>query len=158
MVTTLDVHIGEVKVAKNGENLRAILGSCIGIGLIWKQKGICGLSHCLLPKNPSAEFELGGRYVDQAVQSLIKMMDISILDKKKIDAVVVGGGNMTCPDATDETKLVGTSNFRAAVSEVEKQGITIVHAEGGGNLGRRITLDNQMEFRVDEIPRMSTMA
>ena len=84
-------------------------------------------------------------------------MDISVIDIRKIDAVVVGGGNMTCPDAKDESKLVGTHNFHAAVTEVEKRGISIVHSDGGGNLGRRITLDNQLDFRVDEIPRMSTL-
>ena len=38
MQKIFDVHIGEVKIAKNGEVLKAILGSCVGIGIIWKEK------------------------------------------------------------------------------------------------------------------------
>jgi len=157
METILNVHIGEVKIASNGETLRAILGSCVGIAFIWRQKGICGLSHCLLPKNPNSDFGIGGRYVDQAVESLFRLMDISIIDIRKIDAVVVGGANMTFPNQKDESKLIGTFNFHAAMTEVEKRGICIVHADGGGNLGRRITLGKQLDFNVDEIPRLSNV-
>ena len=37
----INVHIGEIKVAKNGAILKTILGSCVGICFIWKKKGIC---------------------------------------------------------------------------------------------------------------------
>lgn len=155
MAKTLNVHIGEVKIASRGEILKAILGSCIGIGLIWRQKRICGLSHCLLPKNPEPYDTMGGRYIDQAVHSLITMMEISAIDFRSIDAVVVGGGNMTRPHASDVSQLVGTINFHTALKEVQDRGITIVHSDGGGNYGRKILIDSELNYQVDLIPRIT---
>ena len=43
------VGMGEVRIGRRGEILRATLGSCIGIGVIWRQGGRCALAHCLLP-------------------------------------------------------------------------------------------------------------
>lgn len=81
-----------MKIAKNGEIMKAILGSCVGIGMIWKSKGVCGLAHCLLPECPAPTFEIGARYVDQAFRSLIAMMKIRSDDLDSVHVVLVGGG------------------------------------------------------------------
>ena len=39
----IDVKIGEIKIAKKGEILKTILGSCVCIGIIWKEKKNCRL-------------------------------------------------------------------------------------------------------------------
>ena len=61
-----NVHIGEVKTGSGDVELQTILGSCIGIGFLWKKRGVYGLAHCLLSKSPDQDFEIGARYVDQA--------------------------------------------------------------------------------------------
>ncbi|MBX3041147.1 MAG: chemotaxis protein CheD, partial [Bdellovibrionaceae bacterium] len=93
----LDVHIGEVKVARNGETLKAILGSCVGIGLIWRRRGLCGLAHCLLPKSPVPTFVIGARFVDQAFPSLLALLKAHPEDYPELELILVGGGNMTNP-------------------------------------------------------------
>ena len=152
---THNVHIGEVKTAKNGDLLKAILGSCVGVGLIWKSRMICGLAHCLLPENPSPSHMIGGRYVDQAIPSLLALMKIRHVNLDEVTAVIAGGGNMTVPDSPDSSKLVGAHNFRTAEREIKKRGIRLIHSECGGDEGRRITLNtSDYSFQIESIPRI----
>lgn len=155
MQKVLDVHIGEVKIAKNGELLKALLGSCVGIGIVWKEKRICGLAHCLLPESPTPVFTIGGRFVDQAVRSLLAMMKIRPDNSSLVDVIVVGGGNMTSPGVADNSSLVGMNNFKVALREIKKHGLRIVHADGGGEEGRKILIDaSNYSYQVEKIPRI----
>ena len=156
MKQVLDVHIGEVKIAKHGETLKAILGSCVGIAFIWDAEAKCGLAHCLLPKQPKLTYKIGAKYVDQAVRSLIAMLRIPADQTKSVKAVVVGGGNMTNGDANDESKLVGACNYRNAIHEVKSRGFKLIHSDGGGSLGRKIVVNGaEMTYEVEAIPRIS---
>ena len=155
MQKVLDVHIGQLKIAKNGELLKAILGSCVGIGVIWKDKGVCGLAHCLLPESPTPTFEIGARFVDQAIRSLIAMMKIRSDDLNAVSVVIVGGGNMTSPGVADSSDLVGANNFRAALNEAKRHHLKVVFSEGGGEEGRKIFIDSSdFSYRVEKIPRI----
>lgn len=159
MQKVLDVHIGELKIAKNGELLKAILGSCVGIGIIWKDRKLCGLAHCLLPENPNPTFEIGARYVDQAFRSLIAMMKIRQDDLGKVSVVIVGGGNMTGPAAADKSELVGANNFKVALREAKKHGLNITFSDGGGEEGRKICIDSSnFSYRLEKIPRLTGAA
>lgn len=156
MTKTHYVHIGEVKIAKRGECLKAILGSCVGIAFLWPEKQICGLAHCLLPQSHKPTHLIGARFVDQAVRSLTSLMKVSPFDVNKVEAVVVGGGNMTSPKDSNESELVGASNFRNAMHLVESLNIKVVHSDSGGNLGRTLLIDAyEFNFQVDLIPRIS---
>ncbi len=155
MQKVLNVHIGEVKIAKKGEMLKAILGSCVGIGIIWKGKEMCGLAHCLLAESPSPTFEIGGRFVDQAFRSLLALMKIRPEDINDVEVVIVGGGNMTSPGIADSSKLVGTNNFRVALSEAKKHNLKVIHSEGGGEEGRKIFVNSaDFSYIVKKIPRI----
>lgn len=153
---SLYVHIGEIKIAKKGEILKAILGSCVGIGFIWKKKQMCGLAHCLLPVNPEKSFEISGRYVDQAIASMFAMMKIGEEDIAEIEVLFVGGGNMTNPLAADNSKLVGGQNFLIAERELKKKGMKIVYREHSDCQGCRITIDSSTcKFQIEVIPRLA---
>lgn len=155
MQKTIDVHIGQVAVARNGELLKAILGSCVGIGIIWREKAICGLAHCLLAESPAPTFAIGGRFVDQAFRSLIAMMKIRPDDLDKVQVVIVGGGNMTNPGAKNSADLVGAHNFRTALKEAKTHCLRIVHSDGGGEEGRKIFINAaDYTFKVEKIPRI----
>ncbi|MDD3052200.1 MAG: chemotaxis protein CheD [Candidatus Cloacimonetes bacterium] len=151
----LNVHIGEIKIAKNGEILKAILGSCVGIGFLWKTKKMYGLAHCLLPENPEKSFSISGRYVDQAISSLYALMKIEEKDINEIDVVFVGGGNMTNPNEKDGSKLIGGQNLQVAERELKKRKMKIVFIEQGGNQGRKIMIDSSTgDFKIEAIPRL----
>ena len=159
MKKVFDVHIGEVKIAKNGEQLKAILGSCVGIGVIWKERNFCGLAHCLLPEGPARNFNIGARFVDQAYRSLMALMKIRPEDYSKIDIVIAGGGNMTSPSGKENSDLVGYNNFKTAITEAETRGLRVIFKDGGGLEGRKITIDSSdCTYSIEKIPRISDSA
>lgn len=156
MAKVLDVHIGEVKLARHGEELRAILGSCVGIAVIWRARKLCGLAHCLLPENPVPSFSIGAKFVNQAVPSLIALLKLSKADTRQVETVVVGGGNMTGSADADSSDLVGAHNFRVALRELQSHQLRVVHSDGGGRLGRKISVDShECTFHVETIPRIN---
>lgn len=151
------VHMGEVKIAKNGEILKSILGSCVGIGFIWKKRSICGLAHCLLAESPQKTFTIGGRFVDQAIPSLIAMMKLQTQDLTEVEVILAGGGNMTQPGAQDVGRLVGSHNFSVALRELSKLGITPKCADPAEEEGRRMTLYSANgSYLIEPIPRLTT--
>ena len=151
----MDVHIGEIKIARKGEILKTILGSCVGIGFIWRRKGICGLAHCLLPEAPEKTFEISGRFVDQAIPSLLALMKIHPEDLHEIEAIIAGGGNMTQPNSQDPSNLVGSHNFLVAERELKKLGVRLVHVERGGEEGRKIFIYSvDCTYKIEKIPRI----
>lgn len=152
--SSINVHIGEVKTAFGNDELHTILGSCIGIGFLWQKRGVYGLAHCLLSKSPNQDFEIGGRFVDQAIFSLTQLM--SITDFRDIRAVVAGGGNMTRPDDSQPKKLVGYLNAQAALSMLDERNIIVVHQDTGGLEGRKLSIQcSTGEFSVRSIPRIA---
>lgn len=146
----INVHIGEVKTGTGEQHLHTILGSCIGIALLWPKRGVYGLAHCLLPKAPEklmAEMNTGkrkknhvhaGRYVDQAIESLTQAMCIT--DYRDIRAVIAGGANMTLPDTVAPEKHVGRQNALSAIAGLTARKIIIVHEDTGGHSGRKMSI------------------
>jgi chemotaxis protein CheD len=155
MQKVVNVNMSQIKIAKKSELLQAILGSCVGIGLIWRERNICGLAHCLLPQSPKQTFSIGAKFVDQAVASLLVLMKIRASDYGQIKAVVAGGGNMSSANMDQPKRLVGAANLRSALQAVRHLGIKVVHSEGGDEAGRKIFVDAaQFTYRVERIPRI----
>jgi chemotaxis protein CheD len=156
MKKELNAHIGEIKIAKRGETLKCILGSCVGIGILWRQQKICGLSHCFLPSSPEKILQIGGRYVDQAIPSLLTLMRIHPEHYKELEVVVVGGGNMTQPNVKTSAGLVGTANFDMAIAEFAKLGMTPKIQDRAEVEGRKLIIDSEsFAVQILSIPRIS---
>ncbi len=138
--------------------LHALLGSCIGIAILWPQKRLYGLAHCLFAEAPEKSSSISGRYVDQAIFSLLALMHIHKEDFYEVQAVIAGGGNMTMPDTTESEKLVGVINTKAAVKCLNGYKLKIVHEDTGGLEGRNITIRcSTGSFEIRKIPRILTV-
>ena len=152
--TKVHVQIGQVKTGTPGQILTAILGSCIGLGLLYPARERYGLAHCLLGESGAVSDAIDGRYVDQALRSLVSLMQIGSADLRKVKAIVVGGANMTMPVDTDPTRLVGTMNANTAYKAVRRLGLRNIYEDTGGALGRQVTIDcTTGTFEVIQIPR-----
>ncbi|MEP5729537.1 MAG: chemotaxis protein CheD [Sulfitobacter sp.] len=155
----LHVQIGQVKVGQAGQSLTAILGSCIGLGLLHPTRGIFGLAHCLLSKSEKVTEEIGGRHVDQAIYSLKKLMVLDPPTLRKLQGIVVGGANMTLPEDADPSRMVGRINAKFAYKSLREAGVRHIYEDVGGMLGRQITIDcTSGEFTVAAIPRLGVKA
>ena len=157
MTALREVHaqIGEVKIGRDGQLLNALLGSCIGIGFLWPKKGIFGLAHCLLSQSPKMTDEIGARHVDQAVRSLVTLMDVHATERRDVHVILAGGGNMTMADGTPEARLVGSINAAFARKVVKEAGFRVMHHDLGGSNARKVCIDcTTGEFTIKQIPRL----
>ena len=152
MINSMNVHIGEVKIGRENSELHTILGSCVGIGIFWPKRGVYGLAHCLLPQSPEGTKGPGGRYVDQAIDSLFELMDIT--NPKDLRAVIAGGANMTVPDCANHKRLIGYQNAQAAIAKLDQMKVRIMQEETGGEGGRKMSICcTTGTFYVREIAR-----
>ncbi|TNC77995.1 chemotaxis protein CheD [Janthinobacterium lividum] len=133
------VGMGQLSVGTHGEQLQALLGSCIGIGFIWKNGPCCGLAHCLLPEAPGADSALGARYVSQAVPSLLRLMGVRQADYADIDVVLAGGASMFGP--RNGRLQIGRQNAEAAQKYLDQCGLHVSFCALGGRHGRQLLID-----------------
>ena len=133
------VGMGQLSVGTHGEQLQALLGSCIGIGFIWKNGPCCGLAHCLLPEAPGADNALGARYVSQAVPSLLRLMGVRQADYADIDVVLAGGASMFGP--RNGRLQIGRQNAEAAQKYLDQCGLHVSFCALGGRHGRQLLID-----------------
>ncbi|KAB8038152.1 chemotaxis protein CheD [Janthinobacterium aquaticum] len=144
------VGMGQLCVGSHGEQLQALLGSCIGIGFIWRKGGCCGLAHCLLPEAPGMDGELGARYVSQAVPSLLRLMGVRTADYRDIEVVLAGGASMF---GNPGGRLqVGQRNVEAAQKYLTRCGLQASFCALGGQRGRQLLIDcAHHSFAVTEV-------
>ena len=133
------VGMGQLSVGTQGEQLQALLGSCIGIGFIWKNGPCCGLAHCLLPEAPGTDNALGARYVSQAVPSLLRLMGVRQADYADIDVVLAGGASMFGPRSG--RLQIGRQNAEAAQKYLDQCGLHVSFCALGGRHGRQLLID-----------------
>ena len=138
-----DIHvkIGEVKIGREGDILRATLGSCVGIVFSWKEKKIFGLAHCLLPESPQSSSTIGAKFVSQAVPSLIALLKIKPENAREIEVYIVGGGNMMFQLSKSNVSHIGLQNIAAARKYLHLNGFKVRELELGGDDGRQVYVD-----------------
>ena len=157
MTPANEIHaqIGEVKVGRSGEFLHALLGSCIGIGFLHRDEGIYALSHCLLSKSPKLTEEIGARYVDQAIHSMINLLGITPENRRRVHVFIAGGGNMTMSPDSADTRLVGCVNSNFAKKTLREHRLRLIHDDVGGCNARKVIIDcTTGDFTIKSIPRI----
>jgi chemotaxis protein CheD len=150
MNTSRDIQVRMCELAVGSADdsriLRATLGSCVGIGLMWRERSIYGLAHCLLPGPPIDAPPAPGRpvasakYVIDALPALLAMMKAEHAPEGEIEAVLVGGANMM-QHRTPIHEPIGEQNARMAQQILAVAGLRVVHMDVGGECGRQLTID-----------------
>lgn len=148
------VHMCQVAVGRAGDVLRSTLGSCVGIGFLWREKGLYGLAHCLLPEAPGPRQGIGAKYVTDAVPSLMALMRIREPDVPQIEAVIAGGACMVQHRQVPRHGMIGEQNAEVAQRLVAATGIRVIHVDVGGLAGRQLHIDcSQHRYLVKTIAR-----
>lgn len=146
----LQVAMGQLKVGNHSGQLQALLGSCVGIGFIWKQQRRCALAHCLLPECGPSNGELGARYVSQAVPSMLQLIGASETDYAEIEVVLAGGATML--SGCSSRLQIGQQNADAARKYLRQYGLNISYCRVGGKSGRTLSIDcASYEYTVQEL-------
>jgi len=137
--STRHVWTGELQVGRGADVLTALLGSCVGIGMIWRNGRRCGLAHCLLPEGVTDEGEHGARYVSAAVPRLLAALGVRREQYGEVEVVLAGGASMM--SALRGGDPVGRRNVAAAHAHLALRGLNVAHVDVGGHQGRRINID-----------------
>jgi len=148
-------QIGQVKIGRSGEYLHALLGSCIGIGFLHRDKGVYGLAHCLLAKAPKLTNKIGARHVDQAIYSLMRLLEVGEEDRRRVHVFIAGGGNMTREANAAPNKLVGTTNATFARKVIREHRLRLIHEDVGGQNARKVIIDcTSGDFTIKSLPKL----
>lgn len=138
----IHAKIGEVKIGRSPDILKATLGSCVGIAFLWKEKGQFGLAHCLLPESPEYSLSIGAKYVSQAIPSLMSLMHIKDSDMSTVEVQLAGGSNMNDPsNARVVSPHIGEQNISAAKKILIERGFRIARCESGNSCAMQIEVN-----------------
>lgn len=142
---------GQMQVGEGAHVLTALLGSCVGIGMIWRAQRRCGLAHCFLPEGTESA-EDSARFVNAAIPRLLARLGVRRDQYEEVDVVIAGGARMLNLRAADGT--VGTRNIEAARSQLSLRGLQVMFQDVGGSHGRRLSIDCERQtFSVVRIMR-----
>ena len=134
--------MGQLARGRSPAILKVTLGSCVGVAFVWRERALFGMAHCLLPRAPEPLLELGARYVDQAIMSLLRMLDARPEHHARIEAYLAGGGNMMRRDqSAGRVPQLGQLNIEAALSMLRAQRIAVHATDLGGVHARQMRLN-----------------
>lgn len=138
-----DVHVRmcEVRSGSPTQVLRTTLGSCVGIGLLWRARHRTALAHCLLPDAPAPAAQPSAKYVSDAVPSLLRLLGAQPAQHGELEAVLAGGACMVRQLRPAPYGLIGEQNTRMAQQLLAAAGIRVVHTDIGGTSGRQLSID-----------------
>ncbi len=131
------IGIAGIVVVHAPDQVRTILGSCIGIALYDPVAKIGGLGHVILPN--SREGSGGpGKFADTAVDLLLSDLNETGANGKCVRAKIAGGAAMF---GGDSLASLGRRNAEAVRDRLSHHGIRLVAEAIGGTKGRKMCLD-----------------
>jgi len=141
----ITVQMAGINVIQNSGgdmiNLKTILGSCVGIILSDKKKGIHGLAHIMLPETIKQD-QTSGKYADTAIPLLLKKMESMGSSRNNMQAFVLGGACMFFSENGSGLMKIGDRNIKATRRILNEFKIPIVFEDTGGNHGRTIIFES----------------
>jgi chemotaxis protein CheD len=137
----LHVWTGQIEVGRGDTVLTALLGSCIGIGMIWRGRGLSALAHCLLPEGGAVEHH-AARYVSGAVPALLAALGVRRAQYDEVEVVIAGGARMLrLASGGDGDGAIGRRNISATQKHLAARGLRVGFEDVGGCHGRRMSID-----------------
>lgn len=117
------------------------LGSCVGICLYDRNKGIAGLAHILLPSHRDATDQTNPyKFADTGCVRLFDEMLRAGAGRHFITAKIAGGAEMFHTDG--KTWEIGKRNVKAAREALAALGIHLIAEDTGSDYGRTVMLDS----------------
>lgn len=154
MSTTQTLGIAGICTVKTPDQIRTVLGSCIGIALYDLKAGVGGMAHVMLPE-ATGPTESPGKFADTGVDSLLQDVLKGGASRSRLLAKIAGGAAMF--GAASDTGI-GARNAKAVMERLKKHEIKLVAHEVGGNKGRRMSLNPQTgDVEVQVIGQTATV-
>jgi chemotaxis protein CheD len=146
------VRMGEASASStSGDTLACIgLGSCIGLALVDRAKGVAALAHVMLPQSTQPDPPLPHKFADLAVPSLIAMIVALGASRIRLEAALVGGAAMFQFGGSGQD--IGQRNDAAVTRLLQAARVPVRATATGGNKGRtiRLTIGNDITITSRE--------
>lgn len=127
---------GEVLVSRNPVLVSTVLGSCVAVTMFSPGPKVGAICHAMLPDNGGRNEDL--RYVDTAVRYIYR----KIIEYGAKDTIVIklfGGAQVLALGHYALAKrTIGELNVARAEETLRLLGLTVVNADIGGILGRKL--------------------
>jgi len=133
--------MGELAASASAEDeLMSIgLGSCIGVAVVDRARGVAALAHVMLPDAAADAAAPPGKYADRAVPALVREVEALGARRVRLEAVLVGGAQMF--DVGVGSALdIGARNATAVRAALAQARIPVRAEEVGGRRGRTMRL------------------
>jgi chemotaxis protein CheD len=131
---------GQMHFGPHAATLRTLLGSCLSVTLWHPEKRLGGMCHFLLPTRTRAAHEpLDGRYGDEALETMVKLLRATGTDPKDYQAHLYGGAD-TMPEGTALKFNVGERNIEQGFNLVDRYGFQIQGVDVGEDVPRTVML------------------
>ncbi len=154
MGITHKLGIAGINAIKRPDQIRTVLGSCIGIAVVDIDAGVGGMAHIMLPA-ATGPTESPGKFADTGVDALLERVLAAGARQNRLTAKIAGGAAMF-GDGADSG--IGSRNAQAVKERLEKHKIQLVASEVGGNKGRRMCLNPETgEVEVQKIGQEATI-
>ncbi|MBF0521918.1 MAG: PAS domain S-box protein [Candidatus Omnitrophica bacterium] len=134
-----DVMTGEVAVGRAGDLLKSsAIGSCVIVSAYSLQKKVGGLAHVMLPwYSPHEETPQKTRYAGNAIDELLRQMEVLGADINDLEVCLVGAGNVL--KRSDDT--TAKNNLDSVTELLRKKKIKIKAESVGGTTRRSVLFD-----------------
>jgi chemotaxis protein CheD len=142
-IREIKVGIADMNTASSPDKIITVgLGSCIGIAIYDRMKGVGGLAHIMLPD--STQFNNVSnplKFADLAVPLLIERLERLGASRRNLKAKIAGGASMF--NFSDKSMImdIGNRNGIAVKNALKKYSIPILAEDVGGNKGRTMIFD-----------------
>lgn len=137
------VGIADLNTATSPNRLITVgLGSCVGIALYDKISGIGGLAHIMLPDSSQFSSVTNPyKFADLSVPILLEKMEKMGARRRNIIAKIAGGASMFSFSDKSMIMDIGTRNYSAVKTALEKLSVPLISSDVGGNKGRTMIFD-----------------
>lgn len=134
---TPSLRMGEMAVARDGVELRTLLGSCVGVALFDRTQSLGGLAHIVLPDS-RGDAKPPGKFADTAVPELIRQIEEQAIGRPKLVAKIAGGASMF---SNTLAAAIGEQNIEVCEGLLADRRIPILARHCGGSQGRKMRLN-----------------
>ena len=135
---------GELHFSDKPSSVMTVLGSCLSVSMFHRKSRVGAICHGLLPKcreravcsRPCAE---RAKYVECAIEMMVKLFDDNKLKRSEIEVKVFGGADMFSMRLGGKNSIsVGRQNIEIAQQTLEKEGMRVIAMDVGGTAGRKL--------------------
>ncbi|UPV73437.1 chemotaxis protein CheD [Halorussus limi] len=134
------VGVSEYEVVGDGSTLAAYgLGACVGLAVYDPENAVGGLAHAMLPRQSEGDGTSEGKYVDAAVETMLREAVSAGASYGALEGYVVGGSDLL--DLRELPREVSDDNVATAREAFAELDVPVEGADVGGGRGRTVEFD-----------------